>query len=158
MKLLLSLIFLFTTGAVSGQDFQHEDSLFYEVPNSANIGDENFFNLDNQIYTPGKEFIFSYQIIKDRDTLLIRVNEKNDPDTPNWTFVKIADSLSIDKISFKVLDGYGGLDDLFPDYSQTIIQQIYYSKQDVLFDGFTGIIENKHNIWLHPFRGNISLF
>jgi hypothetical protein len=73
--------------------------------------------------------------------------------TPNWTFVKIPDSLTIDKISFKVLNGYGGLDELFPDYSQTVIQQIYYSKQDVLFDGFTGIIENKYNIWLHPFRG-----
>lgn len=153
MKFILSVIFLFTIAAVSGQHFQNEDSLFYEVPNSVNIGNENFFNLDNKIYKPGKEFIFSYQIIKDRDTLLVRINEKNDSSTPNWTFVNTEDSLTIDKISFKVLNGYGGLDDLFPDYSQTVIQQIYYSKQDVLFDGFTGIIENKYNIWLHPFRG-----
>lgn len=153
MKVIVSAILMFSIVTVSGQHFQHEDSLFFEVPNSVNIGNENFFNLDNKIYKPGKEFIYSYQVIKDGDTLLIRVNEKNDPGTPNWSFVKIADSLTIDKISFKVLKGYGGLDHLFPDYSQTVIQQIYYSKQDILFDGFTGIIENKFNIWLHPFRG-----
>lgn len=153
MKVILAAILFFSIETGFGQHFQHEDSLFYEVPNAVNLGNENFFNLDNKIYKPGMEFIFSYQIIKNRDSLLIRINEKNDPSTPNWTFVKRADSLTIDKVSFKILNGYGGLDDLFPDYSQTIIQQIYYSKEDILFDGFTGLIENKHNIWLHPFRG-----
>lgn len=153
MKILLSTIFLFVIGIVSAQHFHHEDSLFFEVPDSGNIGNEDFFNIDNKIYKPGKEFVFSYQIIKGSDTLLIKVTEKNDPKTPNWIFTKIADSLTIDKISFKVLHGYGGLENLFPDYSQTIIQQIYYSYQGLLFDGFTGIIENKYNIWLHPFRG-----
>jgi len=64
------------------------------------------------------------------------------------------DTLTIRYLSFKVQSGSGGLDNLFPDYSQTVIQQKYYSAyEDLLFDGSTGLIENKKNIWLHPFRG-----
>jgi hypothetical protein len=53
-----------------------------------------------------------------------------------------------------VLEGYGGLDDLFPEYSQTVIQQKYWSSNmSLLFDGVTGLVENDANVWIHPFRG-----
>lgn len=140
---------------VIGQKYQQQDNLFYEVPDSNNIKNNNFFNLDNHIYKPGLEFKFSYLIIKNGDTLLVRVNKRSDTKTSNWTFVKNrdADSLTIQYLSFKILDGYGGLDQLFPDFSQTVIQQNYYSANNLLFEGLTGLIENKLNIWLHPFRG-----
>ncbi len=140
---------------VIGQQFQQLDNLFYEVPDSGNIRNKDFFNLDNHIYKPGLEFKFSYLIIKNGDSLLVRVNKRSDTKTPNWTFVKSrdADSLTIQYLSFKILDGYGGLDDLFPDFSQTVIQQNYYSANSLLFEGETGLIENNQNIWLHPFRG-----
>ena len=67
---------------------------------------------------------------------------------------EIQPDLIICDIMMPVLDGYGGMDHLFPDYSQTIIQQKYTAVNgQVLFDGSTGLIENEKNIWLHPFRG-----
>ena len=156
MKRIFSIFFFaFFCELVLGQEYQQQDNLYYEFPDSINVKNKDFFNLDNQIYKTGVEFKFSYQIIKNGDTLLVRVDKIGDTKTSNWTFVKEknADSLTIHYLSFKILDGYGGLDHLFPDYSQTVIQQNYYSTNGLLFDGVTGIIENMHNIWLHPFRG-----
>jgi hypothetical protein len=156
MKWSLLIVLLTCFGqSVFGQRYQQQDNLYYEVPDSISVKNKNFFNLDNQIYKPGIEFKFSYQIIKNGDTLLVRVDKMHDTKTSTWTFVKQqnADSLTIRYLSFKILEGYGGLDQLFPDYSQTIIQQNYYSANQLLFEGTTGLIENIHNIWLHPFRG-----
>ena len=140
---------------LSAQEYRQQDGLYYELPDSNQVKNKNYFNIDNHIYLPGLEFKYSYLIIKNNDTLLIRVDRLGDTKTPNWTFVRKrdADSLTIYYLSFKILDGYGGLDNLFPDYSQTVIQQNYYSAHSLLFDGTTGMIENKFNIWLHPFRG-----
>ena len=142
--------------SVCGQKFEQQDGLWYEVPDSANLKNKDFFNLDNNIYIPGREFFFTYQLIKNGDTLRVRVNHRNDTKTQNWSFFKNneEDSLTISYLSFKVKNGYGGLDALFPEYSQTIIQQNYYSfYREILFDGSTGIIENEKNIWMHTFRG-----
>ncbi|MCX6275710.1 MAG: hypothetical protein NTV09_10945 [Bacteroidetes bacterium] len=141
--------------SIQAQSYRQLDGLYYETPDSANIGNKDFYNMDNRVYIPGKEFIFSYLIIKNADTLLIRIDSSGDTKTHNWTFVKKkdADSLTIQKLGIKVLEGYGGLDQLFPDFSQTVIQQSYYSDSSILFDGYTGLIENDSNTWLHPFRG-----
>lgn len=142
-------------GNAFGQ-YQQEDGLVYESPDSANKTNPEYFNRDNIIYTPGREFLFSYFIIKDNDTLFCRVDKKGDFKTKNWSLVKPnnVDSLTIKFTGFKVQHGYGGMDNLFPDYSQTIIQQLYYSADTtLLFDGSTGLIENPRNIWIHPFRG-----
>lgn len=140
---------------VVGQHYQHQDSLFFEVPDSADLHNPHFFNRDNRIYKPGMEFRFSYRIIKHADTLLVRMTRSGDTKTANWTLInhREADSLTIQFLSIKILDGYGGLDDLFPDYSQTILEQRYYSATRLLFEGSTGLIENPLNVWLHPFRG-----
>jgi len=87
---------------------------------------------------------------------LLNVNEVNDPKTSTWKFIKPGDedSLTIKFLAIEIQDGYGGMDDLFPDYSQTIMSQQYFSaNQTLLFDGATGLIENSKNIWIHPFRG-----
>lgn len=155
MKASFLFLCLLIHGAVCGQ-FEDMDGLMFESPDSTQAKDPNFFNRDNYIYTVGREFTFSYTIIKDGDTLLCRVIKRGDAATRNWTLVAPSqkDSLTIRHISFKVLDGYGGLDQLFPDYSQTVIQQHYYSPTNVLlFDGLTGLVENSRNIWIHPFRG-----
>ena len=153
----LTLLAMFHGLSISmlAQSFRQLDGLYYETPDSANNRNKDFYNLDNRVYTPGKEFTFSYIIIKNADTLLVRIDSSGDTKTHNWTFVKKkdADSLTIQKLGIKVLEGYGGLDQLFPDFSQTVIQQCYYSDSSILFDGYTGLIENDSNIWLHPFRG-----
>src|SRR2546423_3903264 len=153
--ILLMFPFTFFCELVFGQKYRQQDNLYYEFPDSMTVKNKKFFNLDNNIYKPGIEFKFSYQIIKNGDTLLVKVDKTGDTKTSNWTFVKQqnADSLTIHYLSFKILEGYGGLDHLFPDYSQTVIQQNYYSNNSLLFDGTTGLIENMYNVWLHPFRG-----
>ena len=139
-----------------GQEFGSENGLYFEAPAASDSANENFFNQDNRIYTPGKRFVFSYEIFKLGDTLSVNVNEVNDPKTPTWKFVNThgEDSLTIKFLTIEIQDGYGGMDDLFPDYSQTIMRQQYLSsKKSLLFEGSTGLIENEKNVWIHPFRG-----
>ncbi|MGZ8545009.1 MAG: hypothetical protein ACXWV0_06915 [Flavisolibacter sp.] len=155
-KIFLPVIALLFHLSASGQQLQHQDGLYYEVPDSSNLGNPDFFNQDNQIYKPGREFIYAYYLLKKADSFYVRVNQINDTKTQNWTLISPAqiDSLTIGFMGFEVQRGYGGMDHLFPDYSQTIIAQKYYSvHKQLLFDGSTGLIENKNNIWLHPFRG-----
>lgn len=149
-------VFLLLCGPAHAQRFQQQDGLFYEVPDSADLQNQNFFNLDNRIYTPGKEFIYAYTLVKNDSALRVGTNARNDTKTKEWIFTSEAnsDSLTIHYMGIKVLSGYGGLDQLFPDYSQTVIEQRYYSADTtLLFEGSTGLIENSNNVWLHPFRG-----
>ena len=155
LKRMLPVFFLLLFKCSYGQ-FQELEGLAFESPDSIQVKNKNFFNDNNWIYQVGREFIFSYTIIKNGDTLLCRVTKRGDPVTGNWTFVRAVnkDSLTIRHISFKILEGYGGLDELFPDFSQTVIQQRYYSPNNtILFDGYSGLIDNTKNIWIHPFRG-----
>ena len=152
-RIVLLLLSLAAISSASAQ-FEQLDGLYFEVPGKNNT-DQNFFNRDNKIYTAGKEFVYSYRLYRDRQSTLVTVLQKNDPQTKSWRFTNSnIDSLTIQHLRFTVLDGYGGMDHLFPDYSQTIIQQKYTAVNgQVLFDGSTGLIENEKNIWLHPFRG-----
>lgn len=133
---------------------QDADGLQVELPNPA-IDDPNFFNADNRIYRPGREFVYSYTVVKDGSDVLVRTSAVDDTETRNWTLVRPeqADGLTIRNVGFEVMDGYGGLDDLFPDFSQTVVTQKYWnSGMSLLFDGATGLVENVANVWLHPFR------
>src|SRR5690349_2077588 len=123
-SILLLVILIFSSTAFS-QKFQQLDELYYELPDSVDLKNPDFFNQDNKIYTPGKEFIFSYRIYKNGDSLRVRVHQSGDTKTKNWTFVKQGqtDSLIIGYLGIQVKKGYGGLDQLFPDYSQTVIEQ-----------------------------------
>jgi hypothetical protein len=137
------------------RELKNEDGLLYEVPVSK-TQDPEFFNKDNTIYKPGREFVYTYSITKDREAFICRTHAVGDFETKNWTLVRAAerDALAIMRLGFKVLPGYGGLDELFPDYSQTVVQQQYWAADmSLLFDGLTGLIENEANVWLHPFRG-----
>src|SRR5437763_17212995 len=121
MKRVLILTFSTLYFNTAFSQYQQLDGLVFEVPDSVNKTNKDFFNRDNIIYTPGKEFLFSYFIIKNNDTLFCRVDKKGDAKTKSWTFVKPGntDSLTIKFVSFTVQYGYGGMDKLFPDYSQT---------------------------------------
>jgi hypothetical protein len=137
------------------RELKDEDGLLYEAAVSK-TQDTEFFNKDNTIYKPGREFVYAYSITKDGEALICRTNAVGDFETRNWTLVPPAerDSLAIMRLGFKVLPGHGGLDELFPDYSQTVVQQQYWAADmSLLFDGLTGLIENDANVWLHPFRG-----
>ncbi len=118
--------------------------------------DPDFFNRDNTIYVPGSEFVYAYTIRKGGREVYCRTDAAGDPATRKWSFVERAaiDPLTIRYVGFRVLPGYGGMDDLFPDYAQTVIEQRYWSSdRNLLFDGTTGLVENAANVWIHPFRG-----
>jgi hypothetical protein len=120
--------------------------------------DEDFFNRDNEIYLPGREFVFSYRLMKGGKSFYCRTSERGDVKTKTWSLVKTsaADKLTIKYIGFRVLPGYGGLTQLFPDYGQTVIQQLYYSSNKTLLqEGLTGLVENPKNVWVHPFRAKV---
>jgi hypothetical protein len=138
-----------------GRPMTNSNGLLVETPEPGNR-DHDFFNRDNTIYVPGREFVYSYAIHKGTTELYCRVDAADDPATKSWTLVErtAVDPLTIRYLGFTVLAGYGGMDDLFPDYSQTIIRQKYWSGEGkLLFDGSTGLIENGANVWIHPFRG-----
>lgn len=156
------LILLFGLFISADNQFKNSDGVLVEDPGTDNQ-DHDFFNKDNKIYLPGHEFIYSYTIKKNSYTikknqkkLYCRTSAVNDTDTKNWTFVKPneIDDLTIKYVGFKVLPGYGGMDDLFSDFSQTVVEQKYWSSNmTLLMDGSTGLVENAANVWLHPFRG-----
>lgn len=154
MKTIIKIyLFLTISNIVFGQG-GNWNGLHFEIPNSSNEN-ENFFNIDNKVYIPGKTFIFSYLFIKNADTSLCRVESILDQDRKKWTLldVKLKDSLAIVHIGFKIQKGYGDLRHLFPEYSQTVIQQVYYSEDKILLsEGLTGLVENDSNVWIHPFR------
>jgi hypothetical protein len=150
---------LLTSGSAAAlsddRELKDEDGLLYETPVSK-TQDSEFFNKDNTIYKPGREFVYAYSIRKDGEAFICRTNAVGDFETRAWTLVRPAesDSLAIMRLGFKVLPGYGGFDELFPDYSQSVVQQQYWAPDmSLLFDGLTGLIENEANVWLHPFRG-----
>lgn len=149
---LLGLAIAVTAAADGG--FTNWNGLLIEKP-VAGSQDHDFFNRDNTIYKPGREFVYSYTITKNRETLYCRVQAARDTETRTWSLVapSAADDLAIRFVGFKILPGYGGLDELFPEFSQTVIQQKYWSRDmTLLLDGSTGLVENKANVWLHPFR------
>src|SRR5262249_30644513 len=138
-----------------GGSMKDWNGLLLEVPD-AGRRDPDFFNRDNTIYLPGRTFVYSYAIRKDGAEVLCRTDAAGNHETKAGTFVKRgdADALTIRYVGFTVLPGYGGMDDLFPDFGQTVVAQKYWSSDmTVLFDGTTGLVENAANVWLHPFRG-----
>lgn len=107
-----------------------------EVPQST-TRDVDFFNRDNHIYIPGREFIFSYTFMKHHNRYCCGTSQAGDTITNRWTLVKPSESdpLVIKCLAIRVLSGYGGLDQLFPDYSQTVIQQRYLNSDPTPFAG-----------------------
>lgn len=151
------IILVLTISSVAFSQVKDWNGLAFEISPQSNT-DKNFFNRDNKIYQPGKEFLFYYLFSKKGENSYCKVNERGDTDRKKWTFVEPnnSDSLTIKFIGIKILDGYGGLDNLFPEYSQTIIQQGYYAPdKTLLFEGLTGLAENSANVWIHPFRGKM---
>lgn len=156
-KIISLFVLMLTVSSAAFPQFKNWNGLDFEVPATSNT-DENFFNRDNKIYRPGREFLFSYTFSKNGESSYCRIPERGDSDRKKWTFVdpKNADSLTIKFIGIKVLDGYGGLESLFPDYSQTVIQQRYFSADEsLLVEGTTGLAENRANLWIHPFRAKM---
>ena len=99
----------------------------------------NVCNIDNTIYIPGKEFIYKVLHTKKQDTFKISFEHGG------WRFYNIQKPDCLNTIGIEIVEGnIAGM---------TQCKFNYYQNRKVTDDfEYTGIIENKKNIWLHPPR------
>jgi len=119
------------------------DSLRYA--GNLNYDDKsNECNLDNQIYLPGREFIFDYYYLKDGK------NYKFDFSNQETGLASCDYRLenTVFNFSYKILNGNF--------VGQTQAWYGYYSAYDTIQNfEISGIIENSMNVWMHPPRSEM---
>ncbi|MCR8560849.1 hypothetical protein KXD93_24540 [Mucilaginibacter sp. BJC16-A38] len=150
-NLRLPLLVFFITSVVSA--FAQKQSLYVEPKQNNNKGISPY-NYDNTIYVEGKTYIYDYIIVKGKDTLKYAIT--SDPDgSKSWKYVPALrkDSNTVSYLGIKTLGKIGPIMMDKPDYNQTEIFLYHYSPNlKPLETELTGVIENKVNVWLHPFR------
>lgn len=145
--------------AIKDNGFKLEDGLYYEsIANPTAYS----YNLDNKIFTIGKEYIYNYWHIENKDTFKVKVlpvegeregfyhKERFDE---AWDLVPPdkCDSI-ITQVSIAPYD-HTTNSRITPNPMQSIIKLSYYSgNKELHFNEYTGVIENEMNIWIHPFR------
>ncbi|WP_342644772.1 hypothetical protein [Mucilaginibacter sp. CSA2-8R] len=147
-----SLLCCFTL-AINLPVFAQQQGLFVEpkLPNTKGI---NPFNYDNKIFVEDKTYIYDYFIVKGKDTLQYAIVSQADG-TKSWHYVpkKQHDSTTVTYLGIKTLGKSGPIMMENPDYKQTELFLYHYNADFKPLDTeLTGVIENKVNIWVHPFR------
>jgi len=151
IKLRLSLLFFFMTSFTAA--FAQKDSLYIE-PKRDNDKGINPFNYDNSIYIEGKTYLYDYIIVKEKDTLKYAITPNPDG-SKSWKYVPAAqkDATTVCYLGIKTLGKIGPIMMDKPDYNQTEIFLYHYNPDlKPLETELTGVVENKENVWLHPFR------
>ena len=127
-----------------------QKTLFIENPKNAGV--ENPYNYDNKIFLSNKEYIFDYYIIKNLDTLKYKIINDSTFSYVSW---KDNSENVVEFLSIKTLKNKGPIFNDHKDYNQTEIILSHLNKhQKSLKQELTGVIENRENLWLHPFRTN----
>jgi len=110
------------------------------------ITDENQFNYNNEIYSVGSAFTYTYQYYtKDGKPRNYQYLEEG------WEFTEAKDS-DRNEITLGVKSGLKPMIDWIPDYNQTLVS--YQPSNKASFE-MTGLIENEANIWMHPPRDGL---
>lgn len=107
---------------------------------------QNLYNVDNEIYLPEREFIFQYIYIDSTKKQFLFKNEGYDL----LSIDSISDN-TISEIALNIQNGFGSFDNK---YDQTVSEYLYYlpNGEAIYPRNTSGIIENKENVWMHPFR------
>lgn len=111
------------------------------------VMDTHNIDASNEVYLVGNAYIFDYEIIKDGKVLKLKSN-KGMYGSAEFELVPLAtDDIDVDKIRLVVQQVS---DTERTNEGQTEISYI----QDPLSKGMslTGLVDNSHNIWLHPVR------
>jgi hypothetical protein len=111
---------------------------------------DTFLNIDkdNIIYKRGRVFEYNYSFKRQQDTLKIAIKESGD------TYEKRSDNnMQVDRLQFKVVKPalFGRTN---TGQSELIITAVNSTGQ-MLYRTFTGLVENKYNVWLHPPRRSL---
>ncbi len=129
MKYHILLFATFLSSLVYGQQY---DGLFIE---------NRKVDQNNQIYTPGKEFVYQFQIQKD-DPIYLVENAMDE-----FKLTEFPDSAGVTEVHLTVIKPR-----LFQ-RTNTNQTEIYYSYEPNPSSTFsTGIVENDQNTWIHPPR------
>jgi len=126
------------------KEFILENGIIIEKFDSI-VKDINRYNHDNRIYRPNSTFIFNYNYSKNGK------NYKFEKNGDQWDFTS-TDSISSNTVLKYKMGIRSGLKPMIkynPDYNQTVIM---FSYPPIESNNVTGLIENKHNIWVHPPR------
>jgi len=126
----------------------------YVEPKLANLKGVNPYNYDNRVFVEGKTYLYDYFIVKGKDTLRYAITSQPDG-TRNWHYVPQSqnDSTVVKYLGISTLGKLGPIMMENPNYKQTEIFLYHYNADfKPLETELTGVIENKVNIWLHPFR------
>ena len=122
---------------------QQEDIFVEDVSKYDNDSSkfQNVYNADNEIYLPGREFIFQYIYLDSTGKKFLFKNE-------GYDLISL-DSISentISEISLKIKNGFGSFDR--NEYDQTVSEYLYYlpNKEAIYPRNSSGIIENRKNI------------
>ncbi|PZR27747.1 MAG: hypothetical protein DI535_09180 [Citrobacter freundii] len=133
--------------------YTQKNALYIE-PRQDNNENVNPYNYDNKIFVPGKTYLYDYFIVKGNDTLKYKITPMPDG-SKSWAYVpkENADSSTVVFLGIKTLPKKGPIMMDKPDYDQTEIFLYHYNiALKPLDTELTGVIENKQNVWLHPFR------
>ena len=154
MLRLLVLCISFSAGAQSSApDLQYveEDGLTFEYAHADSTLVTNF-EADNQIYRPGRGFVYEYDYISPTgDTLLLG----NAGHTPVRKDTALDNPSTITRVAFRVDTAMGTqLRKMIPNYRQTGVSYDYYNAEGVSLPPMegSGLIENARQVWVHPFR------
>lgn len=141
------------TMAINVSVFAQKNDLYVETK-LANDKGLNPYNYDNKIYVDGKTYVYEYFIVKGKDTLKYAIVNGTDG-ARSWRYVPKTqrDSNTVEYLGIKALGKIGPIMMENANYKQTELFLFHYNADlKPLETELTGVIENKENIWLHPFR------
>jgi len=170
MKKIAIIVFLFfylysaiTYGQTNHPEFKILDSgIIVEKIDSSNT-DKNKYSNDNKIYKIGRKFTYSYyhQDKNNRKFLFTGAQSNHNKYQSRWDFsAKDAHNINaVSTIVLKVVDMTEQKIFFGDDYNQTVINYTYYTPENIKYFSSenTGVIENIHNVWMHPPRSYLFM-
>jgi hypothetical protein len=145
-------LLLFSFNSFS-QQLRLEDGIYSEVPDY-NDSTYHKYTIDNISYQLNKEFIYDYYYIDSNNIKFKFIPSENYFfDNPlNLIHIDSLQSNYIDKIKISVSDDSYFFTSYDSSYNQTVVNYDYMVNKTPSKEVFTGIIDNRMNLWIHPPR------
>ena len=149
---------------LTSQELLYDDGLYYEKPITYDTS-QNRYSLDNISYKKNMVFTYDYYYLDKSGTKKkflmkedILKNDLNSENPMNLTDYENPSDSAIDKIKIIVTDWLNIYCAHDTNCTQTVFSYDYLYKngspKDYLswFDGTSGVIDNRKNLWMHPPR------
>lgn len=130
-----------------------EDGIYVEVFDST-YTDENRYTENNQIYLPGRAFVYDFQHLTEAGQTQ-SFKDGKDPEkwATSWAFVEPDAENAVKQVIITSRSGLSPFVESIPDYNQTIVSYDYPDATgNSSFNSMSGVIENEQNTWIHPPR------